>query len=449
MTAEAPCRPRVRFVLVGHPDYPNEVGRRFAVATAKELAASGIDTGSVGEAATTKPTAVVAARKALADAPDAVVVYVGTWLEAPVAVAAVREMDGVPLLVWAFPMVETPAGRESTGSFVAQLVLRGVLKRMRRNARFLTGLPDDEACLAEAAVFIRAAAAFRRLRQLTVGLVGYASMGMYTGVVDPVALRSALGLDLDHVDTYTLIQRAEALGDAEVDGEVARLEKLFAIGADIEVAGLRVAAALGIALRRLATERCWQAATVKCQYELSQEYGMTACLAVSLLAETGVVAGCEGDVSCVAAQALLAQFTTEPVWYADVLDFDEESVLLSPCGFAPPSLAAADTRPRLGCFQHPGFAGIYVSAQLKAGKVTLAQLCPLGGRFTLLAVAAEGERCPLRQGWAPALRVRFAGTSKAFLEGLTSQHVAVAYGDHAAELAELGALAEVDRVGEG
>ena len=445
MLAAARRTPRVRFVLVGHADYDNDLGKQMAGACAARLAGCGVEAGEVGEAAVTKAAAVAAARAALRDDPDAVVLFVGTWLEAPVAVAALREVEHLPVAVWAVPMFDTPEGRESTGSFVGQLVLKGTLRRMGRPACWLTGLPGDDTTLRAATAFARAAAAVRALRQTTLGLVGYASMGMYTGTVDPVPLRGVLGPDLDHLDTYTLVRRAESLPAAEVDAEADRIVACCRVGEDVDVDSLRKSARLSAALRQLATERGWQAANVKCQYELSQEYGMTACVAVSMLAQSGIATGCEGDVPCSVAQAMLAQFTEEPVWYADVLDFDADTVLLSPCGFAPPSLAAPGTQACLGKFTHPGFKGVHVSAQLKPGTVTLAQLCPLHDSFTLLSAVVEGEQCALRQGWAPALRARFANGAKPFVDSLTSQHVALAYGNHAPELQWLATLLNLEQ----
>ena len=438
--------PRVRFVLLGHADYQNDVGRQMAEASVQRLTEAGVDCGAVCDAAVTKAAAVAAAQAALRDDPDAVVLYVGTWLEAPVAIAAFREVEHLPVAVWAFPMFDGPDGRDSTGSLVAQLVLRGTLKRMGREACWLSGLPDDEATAPEAAAFARAAAAVRSLKHTTLGLVGYASMGMYTGSVDPVTMRSALGIDLDHVDTYTLIRRAEALSDDEVSEEANRVTACCRVGEGVDDEALRRSARLSAALCQIATECGWQAANVKCQYELSQEYGMTACVAVSMLAEAGIAAGCEGDVPCSAAMAMLAQFTSEPVWYADVLDFDDETVLLSPCGFAPPSLAAPGTEACLGKFTHPGFGGVHVSASLKPGTITLAQLCPMGETFELLSLTAEGEQCELRQGWAPALRARLADGTRSFVDSLTSQHVAVAYGDHQRELAWMAKLLSLETV---
>jgi L-fucose isomerase-like protein len=444
-----PTPPRVRFVLLGHADYQNDLGVQMARASAHRLAEAGLDCGTIGEAAVTKDAAIAAARAALREDPDAVILYVGTWLEAPVAIAALREVEHLPVAVWAFPMFDTPQGRESTGSFVAQLVLKGTLKRMDRQACWLTGLPEEEPALRDAVAFARAAAAVRALRETTLGLVGYASMGMYTGTVDPVILRAVLGPDLDHVDTYTLVRRAESLTEDEVSEETDRVATCCRVGEAVDNDSLRKSARLSVALRQLATERGWQAANVKCQYELSQEYGMTACVAVSMLAQSGVATGCEGDVPCTAAQAMLAQFTTEPVWYADVLDFDDDSVLLSPCGFAPPSLAAPGTQACLGRFAHPGFKGVHVSAQPKSGTVTLAQLCPLHDSFTLLTAVAEGEQCDLRQGWAPALRARFANGTQTFVDSLTSQHVAVAYGNHARELEWIARLLGIQALAAG
>src|SRR5687768_13247574 len=57
---------------------------------------------------------------------------------------------------------------------------------------------------------IRAVAAARRLRGLTYCLIGGRSLGIDTTVVDPAQWARQFGLDVDHVDQFELVRRAEA-----------------------------------------------------------------------------------------------------------------------------------------------------------------------------------------------------------------------------------------------
>ena len=55
----------------------------------------------------------------------------------------------------------------------------------------------------------RAVAAARRLRGLTYCLIGGRSLGIDTTVIDPAQWMKQFGIDVDHVDQFELVRRAE------------------------------------------------------------------------------------------------------------------------------------------------------------------------------------------------------------------------------------------------
>ena len=56
---------------------------------------------------------------------------------------------------------------------------------------------------------IAAVAAARRLRGLTYCLIGGRSLGIDTTVIDPAQWMKQFGIDVDHVDQFELVRRAE------------------------------------------------------------------------------------------------------------------------------------------------------------------------------------------------------------------------------------------------
>jgi len=185
---------------------------------------------------------------------------------------------------------------------------------------------------------------------------------------------------------------------------------------------------------------------VKCQYELSQEYGMTACLPLSLLSERGTICCCEGDVLCTVSMAMLAYLSGGIATYGDVLDVRGDRVLLSACGFAPFSLAEPGKPIRIAKFDEPGIEGLFDSFVLRPGRVTLARLAEGQGDYRLIVASGEGLESEPRQGFYPALEVRLDGGAEAFVETMPSQHYAFCYGDHAAALGALARLLGIEVV---
>ena len=68
---------------------------------------------------------------------------------------------------------------------------------------------EDDAVFARLRSQIVAVAAARRLRGLTYCLIGGRSLGIDTTVIDPAQWMKQFGIDVDHVDQFELVRRAE------------------------------------------------------------------------------------------------------------------------------------------------------------------------------------------------------------------------------------------------
>ncbi len=436
MSPGAPSRPhcKIALLVVGHRDYPNDVGLRMAELAAAEVSARGVDL-AWERKALLEPWDAAAAARGLVPMVDGVIIFLATWVEAPTAIAAIREVEHLPLAVWGFPMYG-PERAESTGSFVAYAVVKAALERMGQRFVGLAGAVDDAHVLARAAAFCLAAGALQRLRRARVGLVGYASMGMYSGTFSHALLRRAIGPEVDQVDTYTLLRRAERYGQEECEAVLGALRSKARLAEGVAQGKLCKPARLYLALREIARERRWDAVNVKCQYELSQEYGSIACVPLSLLAEEGLVAGCEGDIPTTVAQLILHQLSGQPIYYGDLLDLHDGRALFSSCGMAPFSLA--DERGVELCeIGFPGFSGIVNTMALRPGPVTYAQLAERADGYALIYGTGLGLPSRPRQGRFPALAVQLHGEQERLLAALAGQHFALAYGDVSQELETL------------
>lgn len=440
---------RLAFVIVGHPDYQNEVAEGIAQSCVDRLRDEGLDVLFDGRAAVTPWAAAGRAREAVRSGVEGVFLFLGTWIEAPTALAAIREFEHLPFAVWAFPMFERDDRRESTGSFVSYAVLHGALERMEYRCKWLLGLPEDEATIASAVAFARAAHAVEWLKRARMGLIGYASMGMYCGTFDHVLLRRMIGPEVEHWDTYSLLRSVEYVQEQEpsrIGRVVEEVRQTAAVADDVSPDDLATAGALAVALRDLADERRLEAINVKCQYELSQQFGMTACVPLSLLADWGTVAACEGDVLVTVSMLLLKGLTDQVPAYGDIVDLQGGRMLLSSCGFAPFSLAHDEGARRICRFTHPGFRGILSSLTLRQGPVTFARLAEGRGDYRLLYGTGTGVDTELREGVFPALEVELDGDPQRLLDTLAGQHLALCYGDVSDSLEDVCRLWGIEAV---
>lgn len=428
--------PRIAILLFGHPDYPNEVGMRMARVAGERLRQAGCEIVAESRPILTRGEGFAAADEIRRANPDGIVCFLGTWIECPVAMAAIRELEGIPFAVWGFPQFVNPEGKkDSTGSFVALTVLKGTLDRLGYRHTWIAGLPEAEEAVAKAERFARVAGAVRVLRRSAVGLIGYASMGMYPGTFDHALLRKTIGPEVIHIDTYALIRKMETVSETDWRGALRQLEESATIDASAGKDHLEKTARMLAALEALVVEHHLDAVDLKCQYDLSQEFGCTGCVALSMLADRGIVCGCEADIPTTTTQAMLSALTGVVTTYGDLLDWQDGSALISPCGYAPFSLCA--DRPVIRDIAHPGFSGLITSSVLRPGTLTLARLAETRGGYRMQVFVGETVPTELRQGRFPAIRVRLPESLDEILEHISGQHFALAYGDRAEDLAEL------------
>ena len=428
--------PKIGVLLIGHPDYPNDIGLQFASEAVKALEARGVQVLFEAVPLTGPLPAREAGIRLAAQDPDGVIVFLGTWIECPTALQAIREIEHLPFAVWGYNMFPWQGRRESTGSFVAAAVLKGALDRMQYRPAYILGLPAEEQAADRAAVFCRAAHAIKRLKRTRVALIGYAAMGMYPGTFDHVLMRRRIGPEVEQIDTYTLIRAAEALPEEAVRATAEELRAKAEVRA--EEGRLLKSARLAAGLRQILRDGAFDAVNVKCQYELSQQYGMTACLPVSLVADDGIVAGCEGDLVTTVTQCLLQYISGEVGCYGDILDLTGSRMLLSSCGFAPFSLCNPEETACICELGHPGFDGLISSCTLRRGRVTFARLVEGSqGEYRLNYGTGTGVETDLRQGRFPALEVELDGDPDRLWRTIASQHFALCYGDVSAEIEDV------------
>lgn len=360
-------------------------------------------------------------------------VILATWVECNVVMSALKELRGSPCMLWGFPSEQVNGVIEGTGSYVSATMFAGVVRRLGLPCPLLFSSWKDPETRHKIDAFSRAAAALDALFYSKIGLFGYTSMSIYTGTFDHVLLRYRIGPEVEQMDTYSLIRAAEAATPAEIDAAVARLRQFACLHSEVKNETLHKTMGLYVALREFCQEHNWQAVNVKCQYELSKEYRLVPCVALSLLAEDGITASCEGDMLCTVSMLLLQALSQQTVWYGDSLTHSGNVLQFSPCGFLPFTMANGIANVQ-NFMEHPGFAGIQVSGVLRPEKVTYLRLVEDIGTYHLIYGTGQGLQTLPRGGCMPALNVKLDGSMDTLLQSYAGQHFAIAYGDLSQEI---------------
>ena len=134
--------------------------------------------------------------------------------------------------------------------------------------------------------------AFEKTR---IGLIGGASDWLIASGIDREAVTKSYGATFVDIPLRDLEVAFAAMPDdtPELRSVCARLERFLTDDRTPEQ--LREAARMYLALRKLCLENNLNALTIKC-FGLLNSCRTTACLALSLLNDEGIVSGCEGDI---------------------------------------------------------------------------------------------------------------------------------------------------------
>lgn len=441
-------KPKIGFLAIGHKDYVNELSHSFTLKALDNLKHRNVNIVFVEKTLTDLISAQEEAKKISKMDLDGIVIFLETWIECSVAMAAIRMIEHLPFLVWGFPMfTNSKKFREQTGSFVAYAALKGSLDRVGYNYKGILGEVDDKQILEEVSSFSKAAYTFNRLKEARVGLIGYASMSMYPGNFDHLLLRRFIGPEVIHIDTYLLIKEIEKIKDNECEGFIRGITKTIEVSKEVKPGELIKSIKMYLALKEIVNNYKLSALTVKCQYELSQVFGMTSCIPLSLLADEGIVSGCEGDMLTLITMLIFSLISNKTIAYGDVLEISKDGkILLSSCGFAPFSLANQIKKKSIKNFNEiinyldcqysfkenkkfPILQGILSSNIFKTGIVTFGRLYEGIGKYKIIYGTGECLDTELRQGIMPAAKILLNGNPQVLINNFPSQHYSFCYGD--------------------
>jgi L-fucose isomerase-like protein len=271
-----------------------------------------------------------------------------------------------------------------------------------------------------------------RLLAVQLGCVGAPSDWLVGSQTDATTVREVWGprlvtVPIDEVRNALARVDASAVGRMR-DEVVARAERTDEPGAH----DLERAASVALALHHVVDARGLQACTVRC-FDIVTSERTTGCLALSMLLDENVVAGCEGDVPATLTMLWIQAMTGQVSFMANPQDLDTAAgvVWLAHCTIARRLVRRYALRSHF-----ESSLGVAIEGHLEAGPVTLARIggADLRELFVsdgwLEASEAEPRRCRTQ------VRVRLdSGAGSLLTAPLGNHHVLVA-GHWAARLRE-------------
>ena len=259
-----------------------------------------------------------------------------------------------------------------------------------------TEAASTEAATAEAAG-IEAASADALVKALggcTIGLIGEASPWLIASGIDKEALSERCGVSFREISIGTLADKylgyrelwknhtLSAGARAELDEVLCRFS--CSLEGDRTAEDLSDAAIMYLALASICKEEHLDAVTVKC-FDLLSSCKTTACLALALLNDNGIIAGCEGDIPSICTMLAVYKALGRPSFMANPasIDSDNLSIDFAHCTI-PTVMVESCTLPS----HFESGIGIGINGEVPLGNYTL---CKLSGKTLERSLICNGR----------------------------------------------------------
>jgi len=438
---------------------------------AQALAEAGHSVIRAREVVWTNELAVAEARR-LADArPDLTIMSIPVWAFPHFAMIAARETPG-PLLLFSTVHPQYPG-------MVGMLAAAGALDQIGRPFGRVWGEVEEPTVQARVEVYIRAGAAVQGLRGATFGRIGGRPMGMYTAVSNADQWIAQFGVDVEEIDQWELVRRAE-----QVDSDRARAGRVWLErhAAGVHYDSYRLTEALlerqvrsYHAMQELISEWNLTFCGIKAQPELTDNF-CTMDVTEAFLNDPydwegpkePIVCATEADMDGALTMQILRRLSETPVLFADVRHYHDDLDIWDLCNsgqhatwFASRSdapeenLAGVHLYPEEFYFPAGGASVHHLAAP---GAFTFARLTRQAGQYRMHVLRgaleqfddATNERLMRSSTYVwPHAFARLEADADEILERYGSNHIHAIPGDHVDSLRHVCRLLDIDYDGFG
>lgn len=430
------------------------------------LAAAGHEVVRAGATVWTNESAVAEARR-IADArPDLAIVNIPVWAFPHFSMIAARELPG-PLLLFSSVDPQYPG-------MVGMLAAGGGLDQIGRVHGRAWGDIADPRVLRRVDGWVRAGAAVRGLQGSTFGRIGGRPMGMYTAVANPDQWLARFGVDVEEIDQWELVRRAEAVDESRARAGREWLERHVAgvhyDGRQLTPELLERQVRSYHAMRELIEEWNLDFSGIKAQPELTNNFA-TMDVTEAFLNDPydwegpkePHVCATEADMDGALTMQILRRLSGTPVLFADVRHHHADLGIWDLCNSGQHAtwLAARSDDPAENLrhvnlypesFYFPA-GGASVHHVAAAGDFTFARLTRLDSRYRMQVLRGTLERYSdeenerlMRQSnfeWPHAF-ARLDADAEEILSRYGSNHIHAIPGDHVEALRNVCRLLDVD-----
>ena len=163
-----------------------------------------------------------------------------------------------------------------------------------------------------------------------IGLFGQPSDWLIASSVDRDFLLQRYGIETVDIDLQRLIEGIKAIPQAEVIEVAQAMVKRSKAVQEPTCADMVEAAKAYLAIKKICQDEHLDAFTIRC-FDIVKACGTTSCLALALLNDEGIVAGCEGDMQSLMSMFLAKRLCGETAFMANPSQLTDKSSMLAHC----------------------------------------------------------------------------------------------------------------------
>ena len=208
------------------------------------------------------------------------------------------------------------------------------------------------------------------LRGTRIGVIGTPSLWLISSGADYLLAKRRWGVNFVDIPLEQVVERFKQIKDDEVGDLAAHVASQALACRESTPEQLLKAVRVYQALRQLAHEQRLNALTLSC-FKLIDMVGTTGCLALALLNDAGITAGCEGDLQTIFTMHIARTITSQPGFMANVSLIHDSSneVVLAHC-----TVGLKQTEQYILRNHFETESGIGVQGLLPTGDVTLLKI---------------------------------------------------------------------------
>ena len=292
--------------------------------------------------------------------------------------------------------------------------------------------------LAEVRRFTQAARALARLKDYRIGLIGGPSPWLTYSLPDAKALSNRLGIGLVDISMKEFRGAYSSITARTISSLFRRAAAGRRVVKETSPSDLKKSLRIYAALRDLASRHSLTSVSPRC-FDFIKEFGGTGCLALSMLNDEGMVAGCEGDVPSTVGMITLAEVSGNPTFMANPSFIDGHRLVLAHCTVATKLTKTLHYRSHF-----ESGIGMALAGQFRNGtRVTVGRYARGYG-----LLRAGGGTIVRGEPWTEDLcrtqvEIRMDGNADVCLKRPIGKHLVMTYGNHVDSLKDLATMAGI------